>query len=139
MPLIVPILSRKQFTDALMSVWNGAGPLKVHLFKAAHTPVPSDVLATYLAIEADFGGYAPQLLIGWLDVGLDADDRELCQAAPNLFVRLAGANDVYGYFVTDAANSLLWWAEQRIGGPIPVNAANPLYAVLVRNTATSEF
>ncbi len=139
MAMKIPIASRKLFTDVMIAAWNAGTPLKMHLYKASHTPADIDTLSTYTAIEADFGGYAPQAISGWLDVGLDADDRELVQANPTLFVWTSGTNDIYGYFVTNSANNALWFAELRAGGPITVDVDNPLYFVLPRFTGTSEF
>jgi len=139
MAMVIPIVGRKLFTDLLVAAWNGASQLQLHLYQSSHTPSPSDTLSTYTAIEADFTGYTPALISGWADVGLDPDDRELIQALPVSFVRTAGSNDIYGYFVTDSASALLWFAEERTGGPVTVDGSNPVYFVLPRATGTSEF
>lgn len=43
---------------------------RVRLFKAIFAPVPSSVLAQYVANEADFHGYAPVTVAAWDPVGL---------------------------------------------------------------------
>lgn len=139
MPMKIPFEGRKALTDSLRFMWNSFDPLLIRLFKGDYVPADGDTLATFAAIECDFGGYAALPLDGWADFGLDPDGREVVQCEAAEWVRLSGSNLVYGYFVCDLAGTTLVWAERFASAPFLVDAANEFFTFVPQFTLTSEF
>ena len=112
--LLVPDEGEGQMMEQLRSLWNSTS-LIVGLFVSAHTPVNTDVLADYEAIEATFPGYARSDPVPWGAPDTDGAGRARTTSDDVLiFMRVAnGAPEkAFGYFVIDVASNLLMWAEE---------------------------
>jgi hypothetical protein len=103
---------------------------KLHLFKSNHTPADGDVLATYTAIESTFPGYAAQTVTGWGAPVVSAHVATVTAAQLTFTRNATGATEnVYGYYVTDAANTVLLWAELDPNAPIGLTNNGDQYLV----------
>lgn len=116
--------------DGLIDMYEGGDAvlsnIKLHLFSNNHTPAVGDVLA----------GYTESTAPGYAAVGLGA--LPPVPAAPVLGISyrtwldvtfsFAGAGNIYGYYVTDAAVTVLLWAERYSAAPF-VAAAGLTFTV----------
>jgi hypothetical protein len=136
MALKVPNIGELTLLDLLTANW---GTLDCGLFKSMHTPADGDTLATYTAIEADFPGYARQQIQNWLAASTDGTGRALSVADVVTFTRGAGGapQNIYGYFVVDAAGNLLW-AELDPNAPVAINNPGNTYSILPTLTLKTE-
>lgn len=101
----------------------GAAEWVVHLYKNNFTPLEGSVLGSFT--EADFSGYAP-LPIGAFGAAVYAFGRATALGvAPLTWTNTTGAvgNDVYGVFVTNAAGTVLQFAERAPAAPIDMQTA----------------
>jgi hypothetical protein len=135
--LKVPNVGEVKLLDVLRLNW---GTLDMGLFKAMHTPADLDTLATYVAIEADFPGYARQAIANWQLPVTDGTGRASTIADAVTFTRGVGGlpQSIFGYFVVDAGGILLW-AELDPNAPVPINNPGNTYSVLPALTKRSEF
>jgi hypothetical protein len=116
---------------------NGA---KVHLYGSAHTPARGDSLATYTAIESAWAGYAAQSP-AWTASALTAGDQPgFTQSGTLTFGpnTSGGSVNVYGYYVTDSADTQFLGGETFAGAPIAVPNGVSL-AFVVQFQDISEF
>lgn len=104
--------------------------LYIHLFKNNYVPVFGSVLGDFT--EADFTGYGPILLADWiLPAVLNGSNNGVIFHEPVTWIRTAGSNTIYGYYVTDAGGGgNLYFADRNAGGPLTVDGSNPAYTVL---------
>lgn len=99
----------------------GQGDL-IHLFTNNHAPSVTDVLADYTELAA--GWYTPQGLAVWTAPAFAVDTSKTVNA-PLTWTNAGGAAvTVYGYFVTNAAGTVLLWAEMDPNAPIVLNPAD---------------
>lgn len=101
--------------------WNSTA-LKMHLYKNNVTPATTSVLGDFT--ECDFAGYAAQNIVTWGAASVTAHVGKITAAA-NTFTRSSTgtAQNVYGYYITDAASAVLEWAELDPAGPRVVTSA----------------
>jgi hypothetical protein len=101
----------------------------VHLFQNDFTPTPDTVIADLT--EATFSGYAAVVDPGWGAAFLNDDGNAQRLLNNAQFTQTAATitNTVYGYYVTDAAGTGLWWAE-RFATPVLMDAASRAIAVI---------
>jgi len=137
MALKVPDVSCLTWLDNLRSVWNAAG-LKVRLFKNNYTPVAGSVIGSFT--EANFSGYTPGSL-GTLGAATTVSGRASTTAATANTWTKSGAtgNDIYGYYVTDAGGTVLYWAERGSAAPYSMNTNGEGLSVTPTVTQGSEF
>lgn len=110
----------------------------LRLFVNDHVPADADDETDYT--EASFPGYAPVTLTSWGLVTTAAGTAQIAHPAAS-WTRSAGGgagDQVYGYYVTDAAGDLLW-SERDPAAPVPMNVAGYSYSVLARLTLHTEF
>jgi hypothetical protein len=107
--------------EGLRTKWNAAA-VKMHLYSNNFTPLVTSVLGDFT--ECTFAGYAAQDIITWGAAAVAAHIGKIT-AAPNVFTRstTGAAQNVYGYYVTDAANAVLEWGELDPAGPRVVTSA----------------
>jgi hypothetical protein len=137
MPLKIPDVGEVVMLDTLRSNW---GTLQIGLYGAPHVPADADTLATYVALEMSFPGYARQDILNWIAPLGDGMGRALTVADVVTWTRGAGGvpASVHGYFVISPGGILLW-AEQVPGGPFPINAQGNTYTILPAHTYRSQF
>lgn len=84
--------------------------LSVRLYKSTLVPAPSDVLADYVAAEADYDGYAPQTMTAFFEPILAPVSGYLIQSPQVQFAYVDGAthvtNTVGGAFFVDGGGKL---------------------------------
>lgn len=122
---------------ALIAQYN-ADVLRIHLFQNNITPTKSNVLGDFT--EATFDGYAAINIGTW---SAPAVSGHVASSSPPqvTFSKTAGVttNNIYGYYVTDAANSVLYWSERDPNGPVPMAVNGDQYRVLLQDTQESKF
>lgn len=115
MPLVLSDAGIEMRLTAIAADFGAA--LKLCLFTTNIIPAKTDVAGDYTPSEATFTGYGRITIASW---GTPATVANVCKTVGPLcvFTRSGGAvEDVYGYFVLDAGNVLLW-AESFPGGPV---------------------
>jgi len=109
MALLVPNVGEREM---LARILNGSDKSVLHLYKVDKVPAEADVASGYT--EVNTGGYASISLTAQWTIGT-SDPTEASYAQVSF--DFTGAATVYGYYVTDAANSILLWAEKFNDGP----------------------
>jgi hypothetical protein len=115
MSLSVPLVGNQRLLQVLIAGW---GSLTMHLYQNNVTPSPGTVLGNLT--EATFPGYSPQAVSNWAAPAPDGSGvRYMTQATAVTFTftGTGATNNIYGYYITDASNNLLW-AEYFAGAPI---------------------
>lgn len=122
--------------DAITAVWD-ADNVVLRLYKNNVTPpVDGDVVGNYT--EADFGGYASQVL-SVFPASSWVSPRATTTAAAQVFTATgASANTIYGYYVTDSGG-LLVYAERNAAGGVVIGSAGQTYTVTPVMTLRDEF
>ena len=89
-----------------------SGNATLHLFVSNITPSRTDVLSTYSAHEASYGGYAAQTLAGGADGGIDSNNYDTWNFTTQTFQATSSSGlpqTIYGYYVVAGdATTLLW-------------------------------
>lgn len=96
-------------------------PLSMHLYQNDYTPTTTDTLANYT--EATYDGYAAQVMV-WASATIPTPGSgALTTWIPLLWTPTGSItpNDIYGYYVTDAAGTLMW-AERAPSPPVALNS-----------------
>lgn len=112
-------LSRKMAD--VRAAWNTTN-LKLHLYSNNVTPTTASVLGDFT--ECTFAGYAAQSIVNWTAPSITSHVATI-GADPLTFTRstTGTSQNVYGYYVTDAASAVLYWAELDPSGPKVVTNA----------------
>jgi hypothetical protein len=120
MALVVPNEGAQELLRRGLN-YSATGNVVLRLFKSNTTPAETDTVATYT--EADFTGYASVTLTGASWTVTNADPAS-ASYAKQTFTSSAGSQNqnVYGYYATNAAGTVLLWAERFSDGPY--NIAN---------------
>jgi hypothetical protein len=111
MSLIVPQAGQLDVLTALISgALNGC---KMRLFASNLTLGPSTTLATLLAAEATFTGYAAATLNSWSTPATDGSGAAASTDSQGQFTPTGsgGSGNVYGYFLTDSGGTKLFGCE----------------------------
>lgn len=129
--LVQTYVRLKQLLTALVT-WAGAAPftpLHVRLFQNNFTPSPNMVVGDL--VECTFTGYAASTVIVWNPVGDDDTGNALVIGDQKLFAATGSAigNMAFGYYVTDAAGTVVYWAE-RFATPKSFDSAGDQLAVV---------
>jgi hypothetical protein len=116
----------------LASAWNST-KVKLHLYSNNHTPTTSDTVSNYT--ECTFTGYAAQDVSGWSYDTVASHVADMIATA-NTFTRTATgtSQNIYGYYVTDAAGTTLYFAELDPAGPRVVTNNGDTYTVTCKIT-----
>lgn len=105
--------------NLLARMLNNASPdnVNLHLYTNNYTPTSSDTVASYT--ESTGAGYALITLTGssWVIAG----PTPATASYPQVTFTYTGAEPVlYGYYVTNNANTILEWAERFTDGPYSI-------------------
>lgn len=102
--------------------------LLVKLFQNNVEPSPNDVAAEYDA--ADFAGYAASTAIVWGTPFLDSDGKATVVGDSKQFTSTGPtpSNTIYGYYVTTAANVLVY--AERFATPVLIDADDQAIVVV---------
>jgi hypothetical protein len=90
------------------------------LYTNNHTPIHTDVIGAFT--EAAFTGYAGQALPTWAAAVVAASVASSLAGAVTFNNGSAGSVNVYGYYVTNAGNTVAYWAEIFAGAPLAIPA-----------------
>ena len=138
MSLKVVDVGLQQLLEYLREKLNAVGNTSIRLYKNNHTPAAADLLGTYT--EADFAGYS-RVSTTWNAATLDTTAHKATMVAPVATYLCAGGgttNNVYGYYVVDASENLLW-AELFTGGPFSMANFGDIIAFQPVLTQISQF
>lgn len=100
--------------------------LLLHLYKNDFTPVKASIIGDF--VEADYAAYSPRSLFRdqWQSAGLLGGIAQSVYGTEYQFwLASAFSQTVYGYYVTDAADTVAIWAE-RLVNPITISTVTPL-------------
>lgn len=98
------------------------------LFNSNITPAKTDTAGTYTGDEGGFTGYARITLDTWSSVVVASHVAKITELV-RVFTRTGGGTpNIYGYFVLDSLNVLLW-AEAFPGGPVAMSGAGQTLGV----------
>lgn len=119
----------------------GSLGLKIRLFQNDFTPDDASVFADF--DEADFSGYdGAHDCDTWSAGGITWIAPRMTMPGPIItWTSSSGgvANTIYGYYVTDSSDNLIW-AERRAAGPLTIGgSAGQTYTVQMQYTTRSEF
>jgi len=89
----------------------------LHLFNNNYTPTTSDTLATYT--ESSAAGYAPKTLTGAAWTFTNVSGTSTATYARQTFSYTTSEN-VYGYYITNNAGTVLIWTERFAGAPFQI-------------------
>ena len=137
MALVVPEIGLAIQANIYLTEWN-TNSLRIHLYKNNYSPVQGSVLGDFT--EADYSGYASQLISTWTGPSWVAPRQVLEAGSSKTFSNTTGAvgNTVYGYYITDQGGNLVW-AERDPSAPIDMGSAGRTYIILPRYSVRSEF
>jgi hypothetical protein len=145
MAMKIPDVGTKNLLNSLFRSPNSFG-IKVRLFKATIVPAAGDTLATYTAIQADFGGYAAVNASAWqVSTGPDGTGHASTICVPDVVFTVGiiptPTNNIFGYYVTDQAPTptLLFWAEVFAAGPYSMALPGSTITVTPKFLLKSEF
>jgi hypothetical protein len=122
MSLIVPVTIQTAVLTELLSV-----DLKLRLYSNVYTPGPTSVIGSFTEVTG--GGYAAKDLLSadWT-MGSTSPVTAVQAVKTFSFISTTGGSGlVYGYYVTDAAGTTLYWAEPMPGAYYPFTPANTAY------------
>jgi hypothetical protein len=93
---------------------------QMRLFSGNITPGTGTTLATLLAGEASFTGYAPVNLTTWTAPTIDGTTAAISTSTQGQFTGSGGGGtgNLYGYFLTNSAGTAFYGAERFSGAPI---------------------
>jgi hypothetical protein len=111
----------------------------LHAYTSNHAPANGDTLATYTALEAAFGGYAPITCSAWGAAYLNAAN--VAESDETVRVWTASGSGlpvtVYGVFYKDVNGNLMY--AELFQTPVPLSAAGQTVAYQPVFTGQSEF
>jgi hypothetical protein len=121
--------------NAITGAFNSGG-VKLRLFKNNHTPVEGDTIGNYT--EADFSGYAAVAIGPWNAATYSSGSASASATSSQTFTNSTGAvgNDIYGYYVTDAGNTTLYFAQ--IASTVPIDMNTALQSLTVQPVYTTD-
>jgi hypothetical protein len=134
--LIVPNLSKILLQRLVVGV-SALVPARMHLWQNNFIPIAGTTSANLA--NANFTGYAFGALANPVVAGaLDAANRAVCSWDAITWTKngLIG-NTIYGYWVSDAANGMLW--VERFDQPIPMLSDGSYLVITPAFTGMSQF
>lgn len=134
--LIVPNIAKVNTLANQLGILT-AYPDRIHLFQNNATISATTIVSDLTA--ATFSGYAYITLSGrTLSVTLDAFSRAFCTWAAATWTKSgATGNTIYGYWVTDNSNNMMW--VEKFDVPVPMSSDGAYLVITPRLTFTSQF
>jgi len=92
----------------------------MRLFSGNITPSGTTTLATMLANEASFTGYAPVALTTWTTPTIDGTNAAISTSTQGQFTPTSagGSGNIYGYFLTNSGGTKFFGVERFAGAPL---------------------
>lgn len=118
MALLVPDVGEVEMLKRILN-FSATGDVRIHLYSNNYTPVEGSTVANFT--ECSAAGYASQLLTGasW-SIATSSGTSEAAYAERTF--TFTATQVVYGYYVTNSANTIVLWAELFTGGPFNIPA-----------------
>lgn len=117
MALLVPDVGERELLGRALNK-ETPDDVIIHLYTNNKTPAEGDVLGGYT--EATAAGYASITLTGASWTISTVSNTTTGEYAQVSFDFTAAEPNIYGYYVTDNANSILLWAERFSDGPYAI-------------------
>lgn len=132
--LVVPDAGEIPMLDAVTAALG----LKLRLYKNNYTPSQSTVIGDFSGNEANFSGYAAATPAMGASSTISHKATSV-DAATRTFTHNGGgtANTIYGYYVTDAGATIVYWAE-RLPAPVTMGSNGDTINVTLQLTLNSE-
>jgi hypothetical protein len=113
--------------------FNTSGALYCRLFQNDITPDEDSELGDF--VEADFDGYAQIIMNLWQGVALDGTDRAFTYHGTTSFLQTGTGttNDIYGFYLADVTDVLLFGAMRDAAAPVAMDAIGKVYNVTVNS------
>jgi hypothetical protein len=121
MSFIVPTAAELDtLTDMIASIMSGS--FWMRLYASSVTINTGTTLASLNAVEATFTGYSAQQLTTWSTPAIDGSSAAATLTTQGQFTPTAGggSGNVYGYYISNAAKTKFYGAEQFSGAPITI-------------------
>lgn len=115
------IIPKAAETDTLTDlIANDLDNWYMRLFSSNITPDANTTLATLLAGEASFTGYAPVHLTTWTAAAIDGTNAAISTTTQGQFTGtgVGGTGNIYGYFLTNSAGTKFYGCERFAGAPL---------------------
>lgn len=118
MTLLVPNVGAQEMLRRALN-YSATGDVSLKLFTNDYTPVETSVVGSFT--EAAWTGYAAKTLTGGSWTVTNADPSE-ASYAQQTYTSTAGSQNApnYGYYVTNAAGTVLIYAERFSDGPYTI-------------------
>jgi len=112
----------------------------MRLISSNFTPGPTTTLASLLAIEASFTGYAPAPLTTWSAPSIDGTTASISTNTQGVFTGtgVGGTGNLYGYFLCNSAATEFYLVEKFGGAPLS-QAQNVAFEVDVTYSLITRF
>ncbi len=124
----------RKMSDA-RTAWNTT-KLKLHLYSNNFSPTTSTVIGDYT--ECTFPGYSSQDISNWAAPVTTSHVTQMLADAITFTRSTTGTSqNVYGYFVTNAAGSVPYWGELDPAGPRVLTSAGDSVTVTPQLTDQS--
>lgn len=107
---------------------------KLRLYSNNLTPTNAQVIGDFT--EATFTGYAAVTLSGWTAASVAAHVAS-STANPVTFTLTAGTQSIYGWYITNAAGTVLYAAGRDAAAPVAMSLTVNNYQVTVTVSAAS--
>lgn len=138
MPFVVPDEGERYLLDVLLKVALAVSDNWILHLYVNDVDIETDTVLADLD-EAFYDGYAPVELIrsDWSDAAT-IGERAVSSwgSGPVSFVADSGDQDVYGWYVTDSAETVILWAERLASAPFNVSTTNPLFLTPINDLAS---
>jgi hypothetical protein len=116
MALLVPDAGEVELLKRMLN-FSATGDVVLHLFRNNYTPIESSLVAAFT--ECTGAGYAAKTLTGSSWSIATAAGVSTASYAEQTFTFTA-TDVVYGYYVTNAAGTIVLWAELLSGSPFNI-------------------
>lgn len=116
MALLVPDVGEVEMLKRILN-FSATGDVRIHLYSNNYTPVEGSTVANFT--ECSAAGYAAITLAGasW-SIATTTGTSEASYAQQTF--TFTATQVVYGYYVTNSANTIVLWAELFTGGPFNI-------------------
>lgn len=118
MALLVPDVGEVEMLKRILN-FSATGDVRIHLYANNYTPVEGSIVGNFT--ECSAAGYAAITLTGASWSIATATGTSEAAYAQQTFTFTA-TQVVYGYYVTNSANTIVLWAELFTGGPFNIPA-----------------
>ena len=119
MALVVTNSGEEEMLKRIVGV--ATGDLELHLYDTTLTIDDATTLAGLEAVECDQAGYALKALAaGTWTVTVAGTTEAVYDTEQEFAFTAASGNSVYGYYITNAGNTVLLWAEEFTDGPYTI-------------------